>query len=396
MIPDARSAWKAGLLLALLAGLCGCAARRDSLPRNYRLAGFPAGEFILPPDFSGQPAGADHIRVPLGTLAARRSPAASAKCSIHDRFFSLERINPGKGWTATLPTPVAWNHQELAVNAQARWGDFLAQIESLEAAGCIAPQDYEKALALLEQSMPAPAVLASFFRDPLGNRGFVALHPGMRLFIERSIFRNAGPETVANYWGETKVYYRVVRQPDGKIALKLSRVQRSHGLPRGAGHEFPDLRLGQSFQHLGAVRLFLLTLYVPPSLKRNGLLVGVRDPGDMVAVLQKIEKNPEIPCRDFGSSGVTCATFEGMVSASAEMNVRVNGKTEYLPVGTKLGDFVRTLPPSDQSSFWKTLRIQRLFRGRLYKVNFNRADPTLPTVALFSGDRMEWRRIPAK
>lgn len=388
----ARPASKTALLLALFVGSSGCALRRPTLSRNYRLAGFPAGEFILPPDFSDQQRTADHVRIPLGKLGPSPHASAPANCSIHDRFFSFDRPDNNQQWVATVPTPLAWNQQELAVHGQAEWSRFLTEIEALEAAGCISPEAYEKILFLLEESMPAPAVLDSFFRDPLGNRGFVALRPGMRLFIERSIFHNAaGPESVANYWGETKIDYRVLAQPGGKVSLKLARVQRSRGLPRKAGREFPDTRLAPQFQHMGALRLILLTLYVPPSLKRNGLLVGVRDPGDMVAILREIIKNPKIPCRQIASADASCATFEGMVSASAEIDVTVNGKEKYFPIGTQLGRVVDSLPSPDRPAAWQTLRLRRLFRGKLYDVEFHRRDPELARLALFAGDRISWR-----
>lgn len=392
MIRVARPTSKVAVLLALFVGSCGCALRRQTLPRNYRLAGFPAGEFILPPDFSDRQRSADHVRIPLSKLGPSPHASAPANCSIHDRFFSFHRSDHDDQWLATVPTPLAWNQQDLAVHGQAEWSRFLTEIEALEAAGCISPDSYEKALSWLEESTPAPAVLDSFFRDPLGNRGFVTLRPGMRLFIERSIFHNAaGPESVANYWGETKIDYRVLAQPGGQVSLKLTRVQRSHGLPRRAGREFPDTRLATQFQHMGALRLFLLTLYVPPSLKRNGLLVGVRNPGAMVAILQTIVKNPEILCTQIASPDTACATFQGMVSASAEIDVTVNGKEKYFPIGTQLGRVVDSLPSPDRSAAWQTLRLRRLFRGKLYDVEFHRRDPELARLALFAGDRISWR-----
>lgn len=289
-----------------------------------------------------------------------------------------------------MPTPIAWTHRAFYAHNHADWNSYFNRIYELEARGCISPKGYERATSWVAESMPAPAVLASFFRDSLDRRGFVALRPGMRLFIERSIFRAGRAQTLANYLGDTRVYYEVVRRSGDQVALRVRRIRRSKELPRKADRKFPDEKLSPAFKGMHALRLFYLTLYVPPSLQRNALLLGARNPEAMIRASRRIEKNPEIPCRDLVPNGIRCASFEGMVSASVEINVSVNGKREYFPVGTKIESLLNFLPPPERAEAWKTLRIRRLFRGRHYDMKFRRDDRTVRLLVLFAGDQISW------
>ncbi|MDE3134991.1 MAG: hypothetical protein KGL59_00315 [Acidobacteriota bacterium] len=218
----------------------------------------------------------------------------------------------------------------------------------------------------------------------------------MRLFVERSIFRPKSAETVKNYLGESKVYYRVVRRRNGDIGLKLTRVQKSKGLKAKNLGRFPDATLEPTFKSMGAIRLFYLTLYVPPALKRNGLLVGVRDLKNMTEVVQKIEKNPEITCPHIATNGTACASFAGMVSASMEVGILVNGKQEYLPANTTVDSLLSSLPPKASAEAWNTFQIWRLFRGKPYELEFKRDDPAAHRLVLFAGDRLTWRQSSGK
>ncbi len=373
-------------LFAAVSLSLGCAARRPV--GSYRLA----RSFLLPPDFSAPPNGALSSRISLGNLGGGRARAAASSCSIEGRLFSLEHHRQGKSadWVAEVPTPAAW-YRGAAVHAQSDWSAFLDRLYRLQARGCLTPKAYLKAADWTAESIPTPVLLATFFRYLLGNRGFVALRPGMRLFIERSIFHNSlGPETVANYWGERKTYYRVVRGRGGLLSLDLRRVWRSKGLPSRAGAEFPDTSLAGHFHGMRALDLFVLTLYVPPNVRRKALLVATRDPGEMAGVTHAVEKNLEIPCRQLATSVVRCAMFAGMVSASAELNVRVNGKRQYFPIGTTIQTLLNTLTPDERSKALRTLRIERRFRGRLYPVEFRLGSPSVPQLALVAGDRIRW------
>jgi hypothetical protein len=220
--------------------------------------GTEGADFLLPPDFSPNAKQPAETTAYLGKLDRDRQDGNSARCSIRDLWFSLERAETGKNWVAELPAPHEWFGNGFVRRSREEWNHFLDQIYDLESSGCITPEGYETATDRIRESMPAPAELASFFRDPLDDRGFIDLGPDTRLFIERSLFRTPGAETETNYAGELKVYYNVLVKRAGEIGLKLQKIQRSAGLKRKAQNGFPDTTLAHSFGKTGRFVSFCL------------------------------------------------------------------------------------------------------------------------------------------
>jgi hypothetical protein len=379
------------LLIVLVWACLGCAARRVSVTGDYHLNGI----FLVPPDAPEQPKNAAEMQVSLGDVdgAPRGRPAKD--CSIHDRWFSLYSQDSRKtvDWFARVPLPAAWEDSDLVVNNHAEWDRFFDHLGALQSKGCITAEAYWAMTNSLAESMPALVIYALFFRYSFGTEGYVKLKPGMRLFIERSIFRNPSESTdkVSNYWGERKVYYEIAGEQGKGIALRRSGEWRSKGLPRRAGAEFPDTELARQFVGMRALRLFVLTLFVPPNLHRNSLLIGVRDPEEMVRATEEIKKNAEIPCKVLGSQGIACASFEGVVTASVEMNVAVNGHAQHFPIGSTVETAMAGVSKESYSKALATLRIRRLFRGTYRDVKFDAGNPEVPKLPLFARDRISWR-----
>ncbi len=385
------------ILLVGVAMVCGgCVARRAAVGENYRLA----GEFLLPPGSPEQPESALEMTVALGDLGRMPIKRSGTNCTIRDRWFSLfaRRSGSALNWTATVPLPAAWRDPDLISNVHSDWNHFFDQMSGLQEKGCMSRNAYWIATSAIAESMPAPVMYALFFRYSFGSEGYVKLRPGMRLFVERSLFRNEQGDThkVSNYLGERKVYYDVVGSQAKRLALRRHGEWRSKGLPARAGAEYPDTGLSREFEGMRALRLFVLTLFVPPNVHRNSLLIGVRNPEEMVRVTREIRKNPEIPCKELRSRGAACASFAGVVSASVEMNVRVNGRREYFPIGSTVETALGGVRGSELSAAMQTLRIQRLFRGAYREVEFAPGDSEVGRLALFAGDRISWEAKPAR
>lgn len=390
----ARGSWDYLLAVPLIAVafVCeGCAVRHAPVGEDYRLV----GEFLLPPDSPQQFNGVQQMRVSLGDLGAMPVEQQPSKCSIQDRWFSLSPQKSGVAvnWTATVPLPAAWRDPDLISNGRSEWIDFFNQMNELQKTECMSPSAYWTASSAIAESMPAPVIYALFFRYLFGNQGYIELGPGMKLFIERSIFRDEAGDTAktSNYLGERKTYYEVAGSPGKGIALKRDGEWRSKGLPSRAGAEYPDTGLSRQFAGMRELRLFVFTLFVPPQVRRNSLLIGVRNPEDMVRITQAIQKNAEIPCREITSRGAVCASFEGVVSASVEMNVVVNGRRLHLPIGSTVETAMAGLAPQAEAAALQTLRLQRLFRGAYRDVQFNPRNPEVPKLELFAGDRISWK-----
>jgi hypothetical protein len=334
--------------------------------------------------------------VSLGDEGGARGGQPAKDCSIHDRWFSLYLQDSGKtvDWRAKMPLPAAWEDSDLVANNHAEWDRFFDHLGALQSKGCMAPEAYWAMANSLAESMPAPVIYALFFRYSFGTEGYVKLKPGMRLFIERSIFRNPSESTekVSNYWGERKVYYEIAGEKGKGIALRRSGEWRSKGLPARAGAEFPDTELAGQFAGMRALRLFVLTLFVPPNVHRNSLLIGVRDPQEMIRATEEIKQNAEIPCKALPAQGTACASFEGVVSASVEMNVAVNGHVQHFPIGSTVETAMAGVSKGNYSAALATLRIRRLFRGTYRDVKFAAGNPEVPRLPLFAGDRITWKK----
>jgi hypothetical protein len=388
-----RALIKAAFLLVVLNVCYGCASRRTVVDQNYRLVKIGDTDFLLPPDFSLKAGDAVETSVPLGRLAKSPQAGESAECSIRDRWFSLSRDGNGNNWVAQVPAPDAWYSDDFVSHSHQEWNRFLSQIYDLESKGCITPEGFEIATSWVRESLPTPVVFVSLFRGTLDERGFVTLKPGIRLIVQRSVYRPAGSTSIADYVGEMKVSYSVVHRHDDEIGLELGGVQRSAGLSSIPREAVPDTKVAHAFHRVGALRLFLLTWYIPSGQHRTALLVGVRNPADMVEISRRIEKIPEIPCSDLANPGVACLSFGGADSAnsaSVEVNIGVNGGEEYLPINSTVGSVLTSVPTEEQATAWKTLRIRRLFRGEYHDLDFRHEDPSVSSLVLFAGDQISW------
>lgn len=385
------------ILTLALGGWSGCAVRHSVSYERYQLAPVGGTDFLFPPGFSRASSGNLEMHVMLGKLGRIPRPKNISSCSIHGRWFSFYPRGSGKAgnWSATVPGPEAWHHRDLLEHARSEWNRFLNRLDGLYIKGCVSFKGYRQARSIITESIPVPIFYASLFQTSISRAGFVTLKPRMRLFVERSIFRTSGgKETKANYLGDTKVYYRVVAGGRNDVTLKASGNHRSRGLSRKAARQFPaDAMLASRYKRMALIRLFFWTLYVPPGLTRHALLVGVRNPSDMIQVTRRIAENPKIPCRDLASSGIACTSFNGMVNASMEINIRVNGRGKYFSVGSTVWSVLISLPPRKQAAAWKTLRIRRLFQGRYYDVEFRRDDPQVQHLLLIAGDRISWGAV---
>jgi hypothetical protein len=79
------------------------------------------------------------------------------------------------------------------------------------------------------------------------------------------------------------------------------------------------------------------------------------------------------------------------VSASVEVNVGVNGEWRYFPIGSTVETALAGVPEQQRAAARQSLRIQRLFRGTYRDVKFSPANPQVPELRLFAGDRISWK-----
>jgi len=383
----------AGTLLALLllSRCCGCAARRTISSQKYQLVEFGNADFLLPPESAEASGNALKEQISLGRLPGNLVDNHSDDCSIHDEWFSFYHNGSGH-WIAELPLPAAWPSGHLYSDIRPQWNRFLEQLYELQSKQCITPAAYFTASARIAESAPILANDALFFKYSFGSGGFVTLASGMRLHIDRSIFRPipSGAETVANYLGERTIYYQIVERRGNELALKLNGIHNSAGLKRSVGGQLPDATLARSFSGARVLRLFLFTLFVPTHERRTALLIGAKDADTLNRGTAAIAKDPGIPCEQLMASGIQCASLDGTVSMSVDMDVVINGKMHYFPIGSTVASALSGLSKDQYAEATKTLRIQRLFRGQYAELEFDHQREAFSKLTLFAGDKLSW------
>ena len=107
---------------------------------------------------------------------------------------------------------------------------------------------------------------------------------------------------------------------------------------------------------------------------------------------QAIESDSGISCSSLVRWQVTCALFDGLVTVSPMLEVVVNGKPTYIPIGSRLWFIIPHVTNSQQATLMRTLRVERWFQGRLVGIKIAPNSDELSQLLLFGGDRVSWSK----
>ena len=80
---------------------------------------------------------------------------------------------------------------------------------------------------------------------------------------------------------------------------------------------------------------------------------------------------------------VDCLEFRGFVTVSVQIQVELNGKSQFVDWSTDVG---RVVPHNSL----KSLNIQRRFDNSYFPIQFNRANEDILNLTLVGGDRLAW------
>lgn len=375
----------------LLAALAGCAARPPATAESYRLARIDGGDFLLSPE-SARAKGLI-AQVDLGAVSGAGPNAGTAACSIAGQWFSLrsEKRGGSPRWIAGIPQPEAWQGKS-PVYFNSRWDRFVDSLSSLQQKGCYSQEGFLAVKARIAQALSFPMRDTLFYRYSFGSSGgFLDLTSGMRLQIDRFIFRKGpGGETRGKYLGRRSAEYRIAAKADGGTRLVLLRMKGSKGLSRKSLRGLPEATLAPQFASDSVFRLFFRTLFAPSVVERKAVLVGAGSSNALVAATRLVMRNPRIACRELERVSVDCASFNGRVTVNAYLALTVNGHLSLLPVTSTLRTAMKSVPAADLPAALRTLHILRLYHGRYVDVRFDRSDPKLSGMVLLGGDKISW------
>jgi hypothetical protein len=314
-------------------------------------------------------------------------------CSIKGSWFSFGRSS-GKDayWIAESPSASAWEASAGAVDMKEEWQGFEKALYGLQQKQCFSSVDeYLHVKQRIATSLSAPVEDTLFYRYSYGPGGYVDMAPKMQLRIERDFFDpQSSSHTASDYQGTTITYYDVVGSTG--TSLKFLRVERRSAGSTAFSANSSDAELAKEFANTSRLRLFLQDLTVSGGAKTPAILIGGALDQDLTGVTQAIENDPGISCKALLPSKITCALFDGVVTVSPMLEVLINGARSYVPIGSKLQFILPHVTTSQQATLMRTLRVERLFQGRLARVQLPTDPEAVSQLLVFGEDRISWSK----
>ncbi|SEB60011.1 hypothetical protein SAMN05443244_1282 [Terriglobus roseus] len=318
--------------------------------------------------------GSQEALVALGRLAIPQSE----RCSVKGRIFTL--VPPpwkgGAAWTVTSPSVKGWQTPPPDLDLRAEWFDFVHSLAAMHASGCFGGgMTAASVQQRIAEAITIPADESLVFRYGFTGSGVVDLLPGMMLQVERSVLVDKGARRELQ---SMEADYEVTAATTGGVLLHRTRAVSLHQ-PQTSEEIFHLDRLSGEAPLL---RLFLQSAAAGDSKQRPSvLLAGTRI--EALEVATKTVTGNGCPARP--AVDVKCITFHEAVSLLVACTV--NGKQQYLPMGTAL----TSLLDLQHGSIATASVARRLADGRYAPVDFPKTQEAGVHIILQSGDRVTWR-----
>lgn len=302
-------------------------------------------------------------------IPVRAGAEQGAPCRVAGDAFEL-RIEGGKALLRLLK--------------MGEWAELLAAPELLEQRKCLPAAAAIEVKQLLRATLPLKPEQSLYgaYGYRAGGEG-LDLRAGVRLKLVRAHFDKlpaARKSALDGYVGLTSVDWDCVEDDRGRVGFRRAGVEAKPATIRASRE---DLEFGRSARALLVYRLLMLTHYLRSGTKRAALVIGASSVAQMRGIEKRLRESPGESCSALvsGTKGV-CFSFEGEVTVSPEVLVRVNGEPKALSWGTT----VKML--AGQA---KTVTLRRLWLKKLRSVEVE-ADPgMLLNTMLVGGDELEFR-----
>lgn len=318
---------------------------------------------------------------------ARSHPATLDNCDIHDDLLGLRWL----GNTAEIrlksetyfPEPGDERPEEIAPRV---YLDSLQKVEAFREAledrivsGCLRSSEAQRLTLAMVEKLPLPPLIAQFIRFSGGASGFVDMTADFRLKVVSPV-RDASTKEVVDY---QIAWYRPTQEPnDARIQMSLASL--STGQARYAPASAAPLVFPSSF-------LFFRLLFRTANSSANHL-AAILSAGDEAALnkaTKEFERERDPSCEALATPGVTCLRPAANVSVNLEFPASVNGKQIFVPFEGTLSDAIQSRKLASETV--ATLRIRRLFQGRLRRVRFDAARQDIFGFVLMPGDEITYR-----
>jgi hypothetical protein len=376
------------VLTTLIASCTGCGLRR---PQNgYLLSKIDSQYFLLSPDAASSQSDHQTIRIPAAQVGS-----VPVDCSIKGSWFSFSRSSVKQlDWIAETPSPSAWAASAGALDMKEEWLSFQKALDGLQHKHCFSSvHEYLYVRQRIAASLSAPVEDTLFYRYSYGPGGYVDMAPDMQLRIERDFFDpHSSSHTSSDYRGTTITYYEIVGSTGAGTNLKFLRVEKKSIGSEAFDSSSSDAALATQFANTSRLRLFLQDLTVSGGAKTPAILIGGALTQDLDGPTQAIESDPGISCKTLLSWQITCALFDGTVTVSPMLEIFINGRRSYVPIGTKLLFILPHVTASQRDTLIRTLRVERSFQGRVARVQLPPDLEGVSQLLLFGEDRISWSK----
>jgi hypothetical protein len=332
---------------------------------------------VLPPPYSNRAPG----KTTRCDLPARENlrPGNGTQCSAASGPFRLN--GTASGGNVALPSLRTWSRESAEGAFHQHFEDFIGQIAALAGKGCISVRRAVRFEEGIRQAVPVTVHDTMLYRYRyMAGTSFINLEPGMRLLIQRAEYDRSG-----EFQGTETVYYRILRDSGGTLHIRP--VKAVH---EGRARTLPDdLDLGDRIRGDIYARLFLSGNLVPRDLNYAALVMGARSLTGMTAITRELETHPEAGCPAQSNNDVVCKPYSGLVTAVAELGVRVNGKKLFVTPGANLRGVLAKAGKSSCAADLHSLRVEREFLGHPIRIVFNPATDAIMHLTVVANDRID-------
>ncbi len=362
----------------------------DGCGKGYRLRGRGSTAILIPPvlpaTLTGFPPG---YRIAVSN--ARSRPAKLDGCGIQNELVELQwfgntaeiRIKPD----SYFAVPGDQRREEVAPrmyldsvqNIQAFRRDLKGRVVN----GCLRSDESQRITHTIAESFPLPPGISNLIRFGGGPSGFVDLTPDLRLKVVMPVRRSDNTKEVVGY---QIAYYRITSAPtDARVKISFDSASTSESKEASTGQPASAqlLALPASFRFYRLVFRTALS-----SSDHLAVLLSADDEAALNEATRQFEMKRDPSCEALSLSRATCMTPAAATAVNLGFSVSVNGKQVFVPLGGTLSNALQAGEP--ESEIPATLRIWRLFRGRLRPVKFDRARQDMRGFLLVPGDTITW------
>ena len=382
-----------GLLALALIAAAGCAPRRTPAPTNWRYDVKDHGDRLLPP---AEMVPVAHVyRIPIKDLRFGRTG-----CNLSVAGFSLRQTRKG----------LELSFAENLVNGSEpvdKVEQFRQEALRLEDNGCLPADSALGVVQYLVESLPLSA------RGAFGMRfgayelhGAVTLEPGFRLKVVAPMLKagysdiktSTSPNSkagslemnVEGLAGFETAYYDVRPRSGGGVEFKLTSVEQN----RITNITHPAAPSAFQFDIAPDIRNFRLLFLRRLSLAdRDISLLGGRSWNVLLSSAQRFDTVPGSVSECTTTPGLQCVAVTSRTAILSEVGVTLNGKPAFVPIGGNLAELLNNAgfkTQEEQDAALANLKIERLWRGKHYRMEIDTKDTRTFGLTLFPGDRVNY------